>query len=86
MTIFPVSFSLTASFASAITLLGFPAEIYSNGTQFLMINLSYLIGTPICAFVFLPVFFKLKTTSVYQVTKKVIFLIFKINFISVFSI
>ena len=67
MTIFPVAFSLTASFASAITLLGYPAEIYSNGTQFLMINLSYLIGTPICAFVFLPVFFKLKTTSVYEV-------------------
>ena len=69
MTIFPVSISLMASFMSAITLLGVPSEIYSNGTQFFMINFSYLIGTPICAFVFLPVFFKMKTTSVYEVRK-----------------
>lgn len=67
MGILPVSFSLMASFMSAITLLGVSAEIYTYGTQFIVINLAYIIGTPICAYVFLPVFYGLKLTSIYQV-------------------
>jgi Na+/pantothenate symporter len=67
MSVFPVSFSLMASFMSAITLLGVTAENYLFGTQFVAINLSYIIGTPIAAFIFLPVFYELKVTSVYQV-------------------
>lgn len=66
MGILPVSFSLMASFMSAITLLGVSAEIYTYGTQFIVINLAYIIGTPICAYVFLPVFYGLKFTSIYQ--------------------
>jgi sodium-coupled monocarboxylate transporter 8/12 len=69
MSIFPVSFSLMASFMSAITLLGVTAENYMYGTQFVAINLSYVIGTPIAAFIFLPVLFQLKLTSVYEVSK-----------------
>ena len=62
-----VSFSLMASFMSAITLLGVTAENYVNGTQFVVINLSYILGTPIAAHLFLPVFYKLKDcTSAYQ--------------------
>lgn len=68
MSIFPVAFSLMASFMSAITLLGVSSEIYTHGATFVLINLSYIIGTPIAAFVFLPVFYELKLTSVYQVT------------------
>lgn len=67
MDILPVAFSLMASFMSAITLLGVSAEIYTYGTQFFVINISYIIGTPIAAFVFLPVFYQLKLTSIYQV-------------------
>ncbi|KPM08948.1 sodium-dependent multivitamin transporter-like protein [Sarcoptes scabiei] len=66
MSVWPVAFSLMASFMSAITLLGVSSEIYFYGTQFIVINLSYAIGTPITAFVFLPVFYKLKLTSVYE--------------------
>ena len=69
MDVLPVAFSLMASFMSAITLLGVSAEIYTYGTQFVVINIAYIIGTPIAAFVFLPVFYRLKLTSIYQVCK-----------------
>lgn len=66
MSIWPVSFSLMASFMSAITLLGVSNENYQFGTQFIVINLSYGLATPIAAYLFLPVFFKLQTCSAYQ--------------------
>lgn len=66
MGVWPVAFSLMASFASAITLLGLSSEIYTYGTQFMAINIAYVIGTPISAFVFLPVFYRLKLTSIYE--------------------
>lgn len=68
MSIIPVAFSLMASFMSAITLLGVSMENYSFGTQFVIINLSYGIGTPIAAYGFLPVFYKLQATSAYEVS------------------
>ena len=58
MGIFPVAFSLMASFMSAITLLGVSGENYTFGTQFMAINLSYAIGTPIAAHLYLPVFYR----------------------------
>lgn len=67
LSIWPVSMSLMASFMSAITLLGVPAENYMFSTQFVAINISYIIGTPICAYIFLPVFFQLQCTSAYEV-------------------
>lgn len=66
MSVTVVSVSLMASFMSAITLLGVPAEVYSYGAIFFLINVSYIIGAPICAFFFLPVFFRLRCTSAYQ--------------------
>lgn len=66
MNVWPISFSLMASFMSAITLLGVPAEVYNFGAIFILINLSYAIGTPICAHFFLPVFYRLKITSAYE--------------------
>lgn len=69
MGIIPVAFSLMASFMSAITLLGVSAENYSFGTMFVAINLSYGIFTPVAAYLFLPVFFNLGATSVYEVSK-----------------
>lgn len=65
--IIPVAFSLMASFMSAISLFGVSAENYSRGTQFVVINLSYILATPIIAYVYLPVFFKLGNLSVYEV-------------------
>ena len=67
MGIFPVSLSLLASFMSAITLLGTPSEIYTNGTQYWIIWLSYGLVIPLSAHFFLPVFYRLNLTSVFEV-------------------
>lgn len=66
MSVVPVAFSLMASFMSAVTLLGVPSENYFYGTQFIVINIAYIFGTPIAAYVFLPVFYKLQVISVYE--------------------
>jgi len=68
MGITPVAIALMVSFMSAITLLGVSAENYTYGTQFVAVNLSYLLGTPIVCYGFLPVFFKLQATSAYEVS------------------
>lgn len=66
MSIWPVSVSLMASFMSAITLLGVSTENYQYGTLFVIINISYGLATPIAAYLYLPVFFKLQATSAYE--------------------
>ncbi|XP_016999771.2 putative sodium-dependent multivitamin transporter [Drosophila takahashii] len=66
MTTFPVSFSLMASFMSAISLMGVSNESYEFGTMFCVINIAYLLSTPIAANIFLPVFYRMRTTSVYE--------------------
>lgn len=68
MSILPVGIALMVSFMSAITLLGVSQENYTQGTQFVVINISYLIGTPIVCYGFLPVFHNLGATSAYEVT------------------
>lgn len=67
MGVIPVAFSLMASFMSAVTLLGVAAENYMYGSVFIFINISYILATPICAYVFFPVFFQVKCTSAYGV-------------------
>ena len=54
-----------ASFMSAITLLGVTQENYTYGTQFVVINISYFLATPIAAYVYLPVFFRMQNASAY---------------------
>ncbi|XP_011310486.1 putative sodium-dependent multivitamin transporter [Fopius arisanus] len=70
MSILPVGIALMVSFMSAITLLGVSAENYVYGTQFVVINLSYLLCTPIVCYGFLPVFYQLQGTSVYEYLEK----------------
>lgn len=66
MPFLPVAFSLMASFMSAITLLGVSSENYSYGIQFIVINISYGLFTPVAAYLYLPVFFELQATSAYE--------------------
>ncbi|XP_004531110.1 putative sodium-dependent multivitamin transporter [Ceratitis capitata] len=66
MSILPVAFSLMTSFMSAVTLLGVSMENYQYGTMFVLINLSYILSTPVAAYLILPVFYRLKTASVYE--------------------
>lgn len=70
MSIFPIGMALMVSFMSAITLLGVSSENYIFGTQFVVINISYIIGTPIVCYFYMPVFFKLQATSAYEYLEK----------------
>ena len=70
MSSLPVGFSLMASFMSAITLLGVTKENYTYGTQFVVINFAYILGTPIAAYIFLPVFFAMESPSAYAYLEK----------------
>lgn len=67
MHVAPVAFSLMASTVSAISLLGNAGEIYTFGLQFIIMFLGYIIVAPIAAYVYLPIFFQLRVTSVYEV-------------------
>lgn len=64
----PLSLSLMASFQSAVAIVGTPAEIYTNGTQYWFIGCAYILGLLIPAHIFIPVFYRLHLTSAYQVT------------------
>lgn len=66
MSTFPVAMSLIASFMSAVTLLGTPAEMYQFGTLYMLIAFSYLLVMPSTNFLYLPIFFKLQVTSAYE--------------------
>ncbi|XP_077553571.1 putative sodium-dependent multivitamin transporter [Haemaphysalis longicornis] len=66
MSVFPVAFSLMASFLSAAALLGVPSEIYYFGTQVVVVSIASIFGTLISAYIFLPVFYDLQVISVYE--------------------
>ena len=63
----PVSLSLAVSFISAITALGIPVEAYFYGTEYWLIGLGYIPAMFITCFLIMPVIYKLKVTSGYQV-------------------
>ena len=52
---------------SAITLLGTPAEVYRFGTQYCMLVLAYPFVMASTAHGYLPVFWKLKVSTSYEV-------------------
>ncbi|KYQ56671.1 Putative sodium-dependent multivitamin transporter [Trachymyrmex zeteki] len=66
MNIIPVAIAMMATFISGTGLLGTSAEMYTYGTQFVGLNLAFLLGTAITCYGFLPVFYKLQATSVYE--------------------
>lgn len=63
----PVGLSLSASFMSAVQVLGVPAEAYRYGSKFLWMCLGQLLNTLLTAHLFLPVFYRLGLTSTYEV-------------------
>ncbi|XP_077999196.1 sodium-coupled monocarboxylate transporter 1-like, partial [Glandiceps talaboti] len=62
----PVATSLIVSFVSSITVIGTPAEIYLNGTMYSWYALNYVTSTVIAAHLYMPVFYNLDITSVYE--------------------
>ncbi|GIX67599.1 putative sodium-dependent multivitamin transporter [Caerostris darwini] len=66
MGVLPVAFSLMASFLSAITVIGVPAEMYRFGIHIAYMNIGYVIGMVVSAYVTLPVFFELNASTAYE--------------------
>uniref|UniRef100_A0A8C5UGH2 Solute carrier family 5 member 5 n=1 Tax=Malurus cyaneus samueli TaxID=2593467 RepID=A0A8C5UGH2_9PASS len=66
MSAVPVGLSLSASFMSAIQVVGVPAEAFRYGAKFLWMCLAQLLNTVLTAQLFLPVFYRLGLTSTYE--------------------
>ncbi|XP_065209324.1 sodium-coupled monocarboxylate transporter 2-like [Planococcus citri] len=66
MNVFPIAMSLIASHISGITLLGIPSEIYEFGAQYLVTICSSVLIVLITNTFYLPVFFELQLTSLYE--------------------
>ncbi|CAL1529752.1 unnamed protein product [Lymnaea stagnalis] len=62
----PVGLSLLASFMSAITLLGTPAEMYNYTTIYFWIGAGYFLVIAGAAHVYMPIFYHLQVTSAYE--------------------
>lgn len=67
MPILPVSFSFMASFLSATTILGIPAEMYLFGTNMTFMNLGFTLGPIISSYFFLPIYFKTGISTSFEV-------------------
>uniref|UniRef100_A0AAV2JF36 Sodium-dependent multivitamin transporter n=1 Tax=Knipowitschia caucasica TaxID=637954 RepID=A0AAV2JF36_KNICA len=59
----PVSLSLLASFQSAVAVVGVPAEVFLNGTQYWFIGCAYVLGLLGPAHLFVPLLYRLKLRS-----------------------
>uniref|UniRef100_A0AAY4CPA2 Solute carrier family 5 member 12 n=1 Tax=Denticeps clupeoides TaxID=299321 RepID=A0AAY4CPA2_9TELE len=58
MTFGPVALSLTASFMSAVTVLGAPSEVYRFGASFILFGIAYSFVVIFTAQLFVPVFYR----------------------------
>lgn len=66
MNALPVSMSLTAGFMSSVTLVSIPAEVYVFGSGYGLLCFCYLFAILISSEIFLPVFYRLELTSIYE--------------------
>ena len=64
---FPIAMSLLVSFLSAIAILGIPSEVYTYGLSYVLISVAMTIVVATSAFLYVPVFYKLKITSTNEV-------------------
>ncbi|XP_065218773.1 sodium-coupled monocarboxylate transporter 1-like [Planococcus citri] len=69
MSVFPISMSLIASYLSGISVLGFPAELYTYGTMYSLAGLAWASACIPMGIIYIPVFFKLRVTSSYEYLK-----------------
>ncbi|GFO25699.1 sodium-coupled monocarboxylate transporter 1 [Plakobranchus ocellatus] len=69
MSALPVSLSLSVSFLSSISMLGIPDEMYYYGIAFAWFMFGFLICIFISVNVYVPAFYMLGITSVYEVRR-----------------
>ncbi|VDQ02046.1 unnamed protein product [Trichobilharzia regenti] len=67
LTLLPIVASVMASFLSAVGILGTASEAYKFGVQFILLVGGYLIAFPVAAYVYMPVFYKLRLNSAHEV-------------------
>ncbi|PVD36488.1 hypothetical protein C0Q70_03472 [Pomacea canaliculata] len=70
MSIIPVAISILVSFMSAILILGTPAEMYTQGTQYMIYIVGILLAIVIAALIFVPLLYPLKLTSSFEYLEK----------------
>lgn len=75
MRYFPLALSVLASFFSASTLLGTPAEIYQYGIMYWIAVVGACLTPLTGALLFGPMFFRMKVVSVFQVSVWSIFIL-----------
>ncbi|XP_038633366.1 sodium-coupled monocarboxylate transporter 1-like [Scyliorhinus canicula] len=63
---YPIAFSLAASFMSAITMIGYPAEVYNTGLNVLLLNFTFLLTSIITCLIYIPLFYRLNIISTYE--------------------
>lgn len=68
------------AFLSGLSLLGISAENYTYGAQFNLIYIGFILGTPIVAYFYLPVFYELQTMSVFEVSFNNVIIIYLLLF------
>ncbi|XP_017578344.1 sodium-coupled monocarboxylate transporter 2 [Pygocentrus nattereri] len=66
MTCGPVALSLTASFMSAVTVIGAPSDVYRFGASYVIFGIAYMFVVILTAELFLPVFYRSGITSTYE--------------------
>ena len=69
MSTLPVALSVLASFFSASTLLGVPAEVYYRGSQYWISVWGTMLTPLVGVFLFGPLFHRLQVVSAYEVSK-----------------
>ncbi|XP_059804250.1 sodium-coupled monocarboxylate transporter 1-like [Hypanus sabinus] len=63
---FPIALSLAASFLSAITVIGGPAEVYLYGIMVVMFTMACLLTMTITCLIYIPLFYRLNIISTYE--------------------
>ncbi|XP_067671676.1 sodium-coupled monocarboxylate transporter 2-like [Haliotis asinina] len=66
----PVSMSLLVTYLSALSLLGAPVEVYRNNTMLFWFGISVAVGCAVVGRIFLPFFYQLGITNVFQYLEK----------------
>ncbi|KAH9509620.1 Sodium-coupled monocarboxylate transporter 1, partial [Bulinus truncatus] len=66
MSVLPVAISILVSFMSAILILGTPAEMYTQGTEYIVTLIGLCMGIILASLLFVPLLYPLKLTSVYE--------------------
>lgn len=67
MQLIPVAISILVSFMSAILILGTPAEMYNEGTQYYLYLIGMILAVSLAALLFVPLLYPLKLTSSFEV-------------------